>query len=260
MKVGLLGDTHGNEAWIRHALDEFAKAGLDTIIQVGDLGVWSGPFAGKMWNRIDELLASHSQTMFVAPGNHEDYDRIDRLKSRDDGWLRFRHRILLAPRGHRTELGGRTFVWLGGAGSVDRSWRRYLESRTGQKTWWHQEEITFADVDATAAGGHAEVMVAHDAPHGVPSIERQLAGNPHDFYRDDLHYAYQVRSRFTEAFEAVNPRLLLHGHYHFAVDELVEFDGFRSHVFGLSLDGDPLSLGVLDLDTLEPGFLGGDLP
>ncbi|WP_062384533.1 metallophosphoesterase family protein [Demequina iriomotensis] len=259
MKVALLGDTHGNEEWIRHALEEFATAGLDTIIQVGDLGVWPGPAAGKMWNKIDELLARNGQTMYVAPGNHEDYDRIDRLEARDDGWLRFRHHILLAPRGHRTELGGRTLVWLGGAASVDRGWRRYLESMTGQKTWWHQEEITAADVEAAAAGGHADIMVAHEAPHGVPSIERQIAGNPGGFAREDLMYAHYVRRAFTDAFEAVRPGLLLHGHYHLPVDELVEFDGFRTRVFGLSLDGDPLSLGVLDLDTLEPGFLGGEL-
>ena len=259
MKVGLLGDTHGNEAWIRHALDEFATAGLDTIIQVGDLGVWPGARSAKMWNSIDELLARNGQTMYVAPGNHEDYDRIDRLKARKDGWLRFRHRILLAPRGHRTEMRGRNFVWLGGAASVDRGWRRYLQFMTGEVSWWHQEEITFADVETTRAGGHADVMVAHDAPHGVPSIERQLAGNPGGFAREDLLYAYATRSRFTEAFEAVRPSLLLHGHYHIPVDERVDFDGFSTHVFGLSLDGDPLSLGVLDLETLEPTFLGGQL-
>lgn len=90
MKVALLGDTHGNEKWVLHALDLFASAGLSTIIQVGDLGVWPGRFAGKMWSRIDAAVSERGQTMLVAPGNHEDYDVIDALEPNGDGWLRFR--------------------------------------------------------------------------------------------------------------------------------------------------------------------------
>lgn len=256
MKVGLLGDTHGNGKWILHALEQFAQAGLRTIIQVGDLGVWPGPRAGKMWNQVDKVLELNEQTILVAPGNHEDYDRIARLKLREDGWLQFRDHILLAPRGHRTELGGRSLVWLGGAGSVDRTWRKHHQEVAREKIWWHQEEITYADVDRTVAGGRAEVMVAHDAPHGVPYISRRLATKVNSFKAEDVLYANTVRSKFTEAFDAVQPQLLLHGHYHFAVDQVVEFDGFTTHVFGLADDDNPLSLGVLDLETLVPSFLG----
>ncbi|MDN4478644.1 metallophosphoesterase [Demequina sp. SYSU T00039] len=254
MKVALLGDTHGNEAWIHYALEVFADAGLDTIIQVGDLGVWPGTEASRKWNRIQTTLEEHGQTMYVAPGNHEDYDQVSRLKRRDDGWLLFRDRILLAPRGHRTEMGGRTLVWTGGAASVDRAYRHYRQTITGMRTWWPQEEISDADVQATTSGGHADIMVTHDAPNGVPSIAARIAGNP-GFTLSDLLYADEVRARLTEAFKAVQPALLLHGHYHFSVDEQVAFDGFSTRVFGLAGDEDPMSLGVLDLESLTPTFL-----
>ncbi len=255
MRVALLGDTHGNEAWLTVAIELVAQAGLDTIIQVGDLGIWPGPHAARMWDRIDHWLDLHGQTMLVVPGNHEDYDQIDQLKPHADGWLPFRERILLAPRGHRSELGGRTICWLGGAASPDRGWRRHRQSGTGQRTWWPQEAITPDDVERTIAGGHAEIMITHDAPHGVPTIEARIAG-PTGFRPEDLEYASDVRQRLTQAVHGVRPKLLVHGHFHFAVDEIVQFDEFSTHIFGLGADGDAASLGVLDLDTLEASFLG----
>ncbi|WP_062318114.1 metallophosphoesterase family protein [Demequina maris] len=255
MKVALLGDTHGRENWIVYALDRFAAEGLTTVIQVGDLGVWPGPTAARMWNRIDELLTHHGQTMMVAPGNHEDYDEIARLEARDDGWLRFRDHILLAPRGHRTEIAGRSLCWLGGAASVDRGWRLAHQQLTGQRTWWAGEAISDEDVQATIAGGPADIMVSHEAPQGVPSIEAAIQGNPHGFLPEDLAYAQEVRGRFTEAFTAVQPKLLLHGHYHRFVDEVATFEGFNTHVFGLSQDEDPRSLAMLELTSLKPAAL-----
>ncbi|WP_062383401.1 metallophosphoesterase [Demequina iriomotensis] len=257
MKVALLGDTHGNADHIAHALDVFESLGLKTIIQVGDLGVWPGHVAGKMWNKVDESLAARGMSMFVAPGNHEDYDRIARLKVRDDGWLRFRDHILLAPRGHRTLLGGRSIVWLGGAASLDRTWRNHAHKMGygAGKSWWAGEALTDADVEQTAAGGHAEIMVAHNAPDGVPTIEVSITGNPHEFLQEDIAYAEADRRRFTEAFHAVKPRLLLHGHYHVPVDETVDFGPFATHVFGLACDDEPKSMGVLDLDTLATAFI-----
>ncbi|WP_062315987.1 MULTISPECIES: metallophosphoesterase family protein [Demequina] len=256
MRVALLGDTHGNELWLYEATNVFAGAGLTTIIQVGDLGVMIGAAGRDMWDRVDERLARNGQTMLVAPGNHENYDVIDELEANADGWLVLRERILLAPRGHRTVMGGRSFVWLGGAASVDRRWRRKAAPVRG-KTWWEQEVLTDADVAAVVADGHADIMVAHDAPHGVPTIEENMRRTRAAFAPEDLMYAHYSRSAFTTAFEAVKPDVLLHGHFHFPVDEPVDFDGFETRVFGLSKDGDPYSLGVLDLSSepLRPDFL-----
>lgn len=44
---------------------------------------------------------------------------------------------------------------------------------------------------------------------------------------------------------AVEPTLALHGHYHFAVDETVDYGSFTTHVFGLACDGAPYSIGEL---------------
>ena len=258
MRVGLLGDTHGNHAWIKFAVREFHALGITTVIQVGDLGVSHNARDLRRWDRTDHYLRKHGITMLVAPGNHEDYGHIDSLSAGDDGWLHFRPNILLAPRGLRTTMGGRSFVWLGGAGSVDRTLRLESENNAeARRHWWPQEAITDADVTRTAAGGHAEVIVAHEAPTRVQTISSRLRGTG-GFSRDDIEYANQIRAKYMEAFMAVEPALALHGHYHFAVNETVDYGAFTTQVFGLACDGAPYSIGELDLDTLTPTFTAGD--
>lgn len=257
MRIGLLGDTHGNHPWIKYAVREFHARGITTVIQVGDLGVSRGVRESRRWDRTDRYLRAYGITMLVAPGNHEDYDLIDSLSPGHDGWLRFRSNILLAPRGLRTTMGGRSFVWLGGAGSVDRTLRLAWENNAdAPRYWWPQEAITDDDVARAVAGGPAEVIVAHEAPTRVQTISSRLRGTG-GFSRDDIEYADQVRAKFMEAFIAVEPTLALHGHYHFTVNETVDYGAFATHVFGLACDGQPFSTGVLDLDTLTPIFIQG---
>lgn len=259
-----MGDVHGSEHHILNGLTTFHKKSIDTIIQVGDLGVWPGRGAAESWDRVEAALAANGQTMFVAPGNHEDYDQIDALVPRADGWLPFRDHILLAPRGHRSELGGRSVVWLGGAGSVDRGARiaddriaNHVKSRYGsssrQKTWWSQEEITDADVERTIAGGGADIMVCHDAPRPVKTIEDYVESAASGFSAIDVEYAAVSRGRLTEAVKEVAPQLLLHGHWHFNVDDIFKVP-FQEHVVrivGLHRQGHHGNLAVLDTATLD---------
>jgi hypothetical protein len=256
MRVGLLGDTHGNHAWIKFAVREFHALGITTVIQVGDLGVSRGVRESRRWDRTDRYLRTYGITMLVAPGNHEDYDLIDSLSVGDDGWLHFRPNILLAPRGLRTTMGGHSFVWLGGAGSVDRTLRLEWENNAeAPRYWWPQEAITDADVARTVAGGHADVMVGHEAPARVQAIRLRLRGNTGGFRRDDIEYADRVRDKYMEAFMQVEPALALHGHYHCPGNEDVDFGAFVTHVFGLACDGAPYGIGELELDNLTPAFI-----
>lgn len=258
MILGVLGDTHGNERWILGALERFVNEGVAIIIQVGDLGVWSGEAQGRMWNRVNAALSSNGQQLLVAPGNHENYDRIARIKPDAQGWLPFRERILLAPRGHRTAMGGRSFLWLGGAGSTDRSDRIRGAGSGVAKSWWPQEALTDNDVEVTMSGGAADIMVSHDAPFGVASIDSRLEGNPEGFEPADLAWANASRERFTTAFDAVRPQLLLHGHFHFPVDEVVDRGDFTCRVFGLACDEMSGALALLDLDSLDVSYLNHD--
>lgn len=251
MKIGLLGDTHANYAWLMYALNKFNREGVTTILQLGDFGIWPGEQNVGLMNRVNILLRNYHQKLYVVPGNHEDYDQINALPVQDDGWQRFRERILLAPRGHRWEWDGVSFVALGGAPSVDRAYRL----KTAAKSWWPEEAITDEDVQKVIDGGYADVMVCHDAPRGVQEIERRIAGNPNGFTPEDLEYAAEGRALLTRAFKEVAPSLLLHGHYHFLVTEHLNVQrGEQWHqcqVLGLAKDNMNFSLGVLDTEIRD---------
>ena len=254
MRVGLMGDMHGNAAALLHASAQFRAADIDIIVQVGDLGIWPGAKAREMWVEINGVLARAGQTLLVAPGNHDDYDQIDALRPDADGWLRFTSRVWLAPRGHRTTLGDKSVLWLGGAGSVDRTWRvqREQEALGARRLWWPQEALTAEDVARAIAPGHADIMVCHDAPLGVKSIEETLAAKgPSGFEQADLEYAHESREWLDSVFATVKPSLLVHGHFHFPVDEVVCRDGFEARIFGLDAEHRPGALAVLETDDLS---------
>lgn len=244
MRIGLLGDLHGNKQWAHYALNKFRRDGIDLIVQLGDFGIW--PKGKSFVNGVQRDLEFYEQTMIVVPGNHEDYDQIEKIPVEEDGFQRLRERILLAPRGHRFELGGRSVVALGGAPSVDRTARQ----RSRSKVWWKQEAITAAEAQRTIDGGEADIMFTHDAPNGVHTIDMNIAHNPHGFLLQDLHYAAEGRALLTGVVEAVRPRLLAHGHYHFPVFEEVFLDGQSCQIVGLNKDATNFSLGALDTDQL----------
>jgi hypothetical protein len=242
-RIGLLGDTHGSIGWVRYALNKFHREGIDTILQLGDFGIYDSTNGQHFLKIVRQLLEHYGQTLYVVPGNHEDWEYINSIPIEDDGWQKLRSNIFLAPRGFRWEWEGVSFVALGGGPSVDRSWRSRSQAHAKKRfLWWEEEAITDEDVAKTVEGGYADIMVAHDAPY-VPSIDARIEGNPHGFEPADLMYAAEGRARMNTAFEGVKPKIFLHGHYHFLVNEIVG----ESHVLGLNCDEGNYSLGQLDL-------------
>ena len=253
MEIAIIGDVHGNGDWlIRHVLPEFADRGIKTLIQLGDFGLY--PMDRGFQKMTNWALEKFGQTIYVAPGNHENYDYISEIPVSSDGWQHARSNILLAPRGHRAEFGGRSFVFLGGAPSVDR-WYRTVVLDRGGPYWWADEAITQEDVDKTVAGGHADVMVAHDAPLNVPGIEAGIAGNPFGFKESDLKYADEGRVMMEQAFQGVSPDLFLNGHYHFFNEDTVPTRLGTCQVVTLSCDEREQSFGILDTKDLSISVL-----
>lgn len=248
MIIGLLGDLHGRGSWLGFALRQFKNREISTIVQLGDFGLW--PKKSAFVDSAQKKLTEYGQTLYVIPGNHEDYDQIDNIPVHEDGFQHLRDNILLAPRGHRWNWDSASFVALGGAPSVDRSHRK---SSGSDKSWWAQEAITPEDVAKTIAGGYADVMLAHDAPEGLEEIHRQVSHNPHGFLEEDLLYAADGRRRMEEAVQGVRPKLFFHGHYHFLVNEKKKLtNGQESHIVGFARDHLDNSLGSLDTETLVP--------
>lgn len=262
-RIGFLGDTHGSAQVVLAALKRFFAEDITQIYQVGDFGFWPGKHGGVFLTYVNTLLSKNGQTMYVTPGNHEDYTQIKSWQVHEDGWMRARSNILVAPRGHRWTVDERSFVSLGGAPSVDRKWRLRNQRSSGHPLWWAEEAITSEDILKTISGGSADIMIAHDAPLGVPQIEEGIEGNPGGFAPEDLEYALQGRKDMLSVVDIVRPKLFFHGHYHFKVDDRLEIFNENTglsdttRVYGLSADGRPFSSGILNLETLSFQFWNG---
>ena len=200
-------------------------------------------------------------------GNHENWARLDHL-GRSPRWqdddgdpspVDVADHVTLLPRGHRWELGGRSFVALGGAPSVNRL------RLTEDVDWWPSEVIQEGHVRATLAGGHAEVMLTHDSA-GAAVLHRAGRGHrreqpPRLAGLDPRLRPRRVSSRLTRAVVGVAPLLLAHGHFHVAGEAVVRLPGAAhdTTVWSLAADQDTGNVRLLDLDTLTDASAGGSL-
>lgn len=246
--IGVAGDWHGNLMWALMAVERFAVNGITEIIHVGDFGVWPGTEGDRYIAELQTLTESLGITLYITPGNHEDYVQVNACEVAEDGWKHLAPNILLAPRGHRWEWNGRSFVSLGGANSID------FEGRTEGLNWWTEERITLGDAYRTVAGGHADIMITHEAPTGY-SPKRHGLSDSSGWGNIALTYAKESSDMVRQVVDGVKPDLLLHGHYHWFHDTLVKFndgvENYNMRIIGLDKDNHPNNIGVLNLNTME---------
>lgn len=264
-KVLIAGDWHGNTRW---AVDVIWRARkllegeeLKVILHLGDFGFW--PYKVKDWAAGDrkpdglqylldvqsalELADAH---LWVTPGNHDDYDAMDRWQgyARDvrvfpQTPLGEMDRIIVLPRGDRWAWHGRTWLSVGGAVSVD----RLLPSpgRFPHESWWPQEEVTDEQEAAIIAGGHADVMVCHDYPVRVQhSFDHHFQPG---FHPDDLWRAARHQERMQRIVDAVQPSHYMHGHLHRRYGRTYDWGWGPVKITGLGMDGSAQNFAVLDV-------------
>ena len=234
-KVMVLGDSHGDLAFMTAALNLAHRERCNVVHVVGDFGIWTHRQAGVYFlDEVDEEARSLGLLVTFTDGNHENFDHLYAIPVDEDGWRRVRPRIWHAPRGHIWRWGAINFLSMGGAHSIDGPggpvwWGQSrgpldrastfmgmdLPAGTELGNWWPQEVITEEDVQtaiqnmadwADGFNPHQEidVMFAHDAPSGI-SLPAKYQGYPAaDANRELLQRVYEV----------AQPQLLVHGHYH----------------------------------------------
>ena len=201
VKVGVLGDTHGNLSFTLEALATFKTLGVSCVIQLGDFGfVWPESKSGRNLDRLSKFLGERQMCFYFLDGNHEAFDRLHRYPLAADGTRVVRGDIRQLPRGYRTTLGdGRSVAVLGGAGSVDRSYRE------PGRSYWTEEGIT--ETDLTDLGTvHADVFFSHEAPAQLPALDAGLSGS--GFPVEDAVEAEGVRAILTRGFIPLRPHHL----------------------------------------------------
>jgi hypothetical protein len=132
------------------------------------------------------------------------------------------------PRGHRWLWGDTVWVAPGGAVSVDRY------GRTEDVSWFRDEVLTDDQVDQIVAGGTADVIVSHDAPSGVRTLERRLsldlpASERESWWPDDLLEKSDDHMKGVQRLVlGVRATRIFHGHHHVRYDDVLA--GMRGSV------------------------------
>jgi predicted phosphodiesterase len=248
MKVLFVGDTHANPIWWHEVVEPLAeRIDADAIIQLGDFGYWpsvDGEFFAQM-------VRECAVPVYFCDGNHEHHDVL----ARDVAAARDRHRIVdptaavplggalrFLPRGARLRLGSVSFCAVGGAVSIDRA------SRTPGRDWFAEERVSDDDVALAAAGGHADVMLCHDAPGGwaIPNLPAPAEMSMRA--QLELPASGEHRMRLRAAFEAISPSVVVHGHYHSRYRLEVDEAWGPVTVEGLDCDGSPGAFAAMDCD------------
>ncbi len=210
MKIAIAGDWHGATLYAQRAIQDAKQAGVDLFIHTGDFGFWPGPggdyYLAQLTETLDEL------DLWFVDGNHEWHDELERRPIIPaTGRRPITDRISHLPRGHRETFDGHTWLFLGGAASVDRAWRE------PGRDWWHQEYITDDDTDRCISGGPADVMVCHDSPYSTPTLRKAYVGQyagASTWPVGDLRRSDDNQRRVEHVLTETGARHLFHGHHH----------------------------------------------
>lgn len=226
-KVMASGDWHANQPFAERTIDYAVYSGADTIVQCGDFGLWTpSPRLDRYINKIHSEAAVNGIHVYWLDGNHEDHTRRDEFSSYDTEYFHY------LPRGHRWEWWGRQFMSVGGGVSMDK------QRRVEGESWWPGETLSDADVRRCIAEPHnVDVIFAHDCPRGVPipgvgPDSKQRPGED-SWPATVLYEAQQHRMKMREIWEAQQPQLYVHGHYHIPYEfwlRTTKFIGLGMHM------------------------------
>ena len=213
MRVLVIGDTHGNAQWWADTVaPAISRANIDAVVQLGDFGFWGG-----LGDPICVAAANSGVPVYFLDGNHENHPLLAATVTdarRSSSIVDPTAPVPLAgdlhylPRGGRLTLDGVAVCALGGAVSIDSGFR------TAGIDWFAEEHIAEADLDAVAAGGHAEVLLCHDAPAGYRVPGTVAEAHMPLAWRSRLASCEAHRDLVTAAVEATGARLVVHGPYH----------------------------------------------
>lgn len=209
MRVLLLGDSHCDAAHIDFAFDKAEEFDCDTVFVVGDFGWWSNFKQGHDFLRYCALRARRAEIpLYWLDGNHEYHPDILGWidESGRDGFIELDRHLFYSPRGNAWEWGGVRFMSLGGAFSIDRSFR------DEGIDWFEDEMITEEDVEYCIENGPVDVLLTHDAPLCVDMFA-QMAAAGRRMLKNEVN-TIANRERIQRVVNANTPKVVVHGHWH----------------------------------------------
>jgi predicted phosphodiesterase len=244
MKLMFLGDIHGQFNIIHQYVKKYGIKDAN-IIQIGDFGVGFNTIEKE--KRLLEMyhtqLVKNNVHVWAIRGNHDYKPHFDNDPFGFTNIHLVRDYTVL-------ELCDKRILCIGGAVSVDRTWRYtklqkagIFENQTlGKESWWH-DEVFVLDRDKLSEMRNIDIVVTHTAPHYcepdntfgfgpfVESIVRETGDNE---LKADL---LEERKSMTEAFNILklnNNDIKLHVYGHFHKSDVMNFDGIKHRLLNIN--------------------------
>ncbi|HNW46769.1 MAG TPA: metallophosphoesterase [Thermotogota bacterium] len=219
--IYISGDTHGT---IDSRFSEINFRPEDFIIILGDFGfLWEAEPTEKEAVLLRELGSKGSTVLFI-DGNHENFDRLDRLPTE----TRFGAEVgVIQPglyhlrRGNIYTIDNRRFFAMGGGLSIDK------EFRIPGLSWWPQEQPSWEETQ------HAlETLEIHDnevdyvLTHAAPLTIKRIV------LRGDNRFPDPTEQFLESLYPLIRFKLWFFGHYHVNV-KLGHFIGLYDDWYAL---------------------------
>lgn len=214
MKILFIGDVHAKFGYLMSLVN---GSDADVVIQCGDFGIWTDAVKGL--GLPAQYHVNFNKPVYFVEGNHDNHAWLawakENMPRSSYGGVALTDNIIWMPRGHRCEIGGKKFLFCGGADSVDKAYRLQWYP----ETWWPGEVIGESVLDSVGDGEEFDFVVTHDRPslvtqyldHGV------LPGK-----------SAQVLDRLSEK---VRAKEWFHGHWHLREEAVLN----GTHYVGLDM-------------------------
>jgi len=191
MSIYVVGDTHGTHdihkvyKWYNKNQNHLTKE-KDFLFQLGDWGaIWYYPNDRALYKKDLKLQLQWSKknfTLCVIPGNHENYDLIEKLPVEEkwggkvrvlkpvNPWNQKSYgEIYLLERGEIYDIQNKKILALGGAMSQDKSVRVIGESYWSQELWTPKQEKNCLE-NLDRVDWEVDYVFAHTCPTSIGNI------------------------------------------------------------------------------------------
>ncbi|MDL2287459.1 metallophosphoesterase [Eubacteriales bacterium OttesenSCG-928-G02] len=176
--IYLTGDTHGDFWRIEKFIFNHETSQNDIMIILGDAGI--NYYDDMRCEKLKAYLSRFPLTFLCVHGNHENRPQniLSYEESYWNGGIIYSEKeypnLLFAKDGEIYDINGRSFVAIGGAYSIDKTWR--IEKGYG---WWEDEqpsELIKQEVEHSLkqVGNKVDVVLSHTCPYKYVPREKFL--------------------------------------------------------------------------------------
>lgn len=201
----IVGDIHGE---FRELVWNITQKGLkDTaFIVAGDfgLGFYKRGYYDTVYLKIKDRLSKNGNCILGVRGNHDNPEYFD--PGSEELFIDYPEFKAL-PDYTRLYWGDREILVIGGATSVDKTWRLKEESKSGNKLWWENERPL---KDLSRINLKEDIIISHECPLCLGPV--LVRDNMMDL--ETYHNILEDRKYFDKVIKESRPNNYYFGHYH----------------------------------------------